>query len=31
MATEHMTDGEVAKNFDAVLENIRKGFDVIVE
>jgi antitoxin (DNA-binding transcriptional repressor) of toxin-antitoxin stability system len=31
MASEHMTDNEVAKNFDAVLEKIRKGVDVIVE
>ena len=31
MATVHMTDSEVSSNFAAVLENIRKGLDVVVE
>lgn len=31
MATVHMTDSEVSDNFDAVLENIRKGVEVVVE
>lgn len=31
MATVHMTYNEVSNNFAAVLENIRKGVEVIVE
>jgi antitoxin (DNA-binding transcriptional repressor) of toxin-antitoxin stability system len=31
MATVHMTDNEVTNNFAAVLENIRKGVEVVVE
>jgi antitoxin (DNA-binding transcriptional repressor) of toxin-antitoxin stability system len=31
MATIHMTDSEVAKDFTAVLEKITKGVEVIVE
>jgi hypothetical protein len=31
MATVHMTDDEVSNNFAAVLENIRKGVEVVVE
>jgi antitoxin (DNA-binding transcriptional repressor) of toxin-antitoxin stability system len=31
MATVHMTDLEVSNNFDAVLENIRNGVEVVVE
>ena len=31
MAVVHMTDSEVSSNFAAVLENIRKGVEVIVE
>ena len=31
MATVHMTDTEVTNNFAAVLENIRKGVEVVVE
>jgi antitoxin (DNA-binding transcriptional repressor) of toxin-antitoxin stability system len=31
MATIHMTDIEVTKNFAAVLEKISKGIEVIVE
>lgn len=31
MATVHMTYTEVANNFAAVLENIRKGVEVVVE
>jgi antitoxin (DNA-binding transcriptional repressor) of toxin-antitoxin stability system len=31
MATVHMTDIEVSNNFAAVLENIRKGVEVVVE
>jgi antitoxin (DNA-binding transcriptional repressor) of toxin-antitoxin stability system len=31
MATVHMTEGEVTNNFAAVLENIRKGVEVVVE
>jgi antitoxin (DNA-binding transcriptional repressor) of toxin-antitoxin stability system len=31
MATVHMTYHEVSSNFAAVLENIRKGVEVVVE
>jgi antitoxin (DNA-binding transcriptional repressor) of toxin-antitoxin stability system len=31
MATVHMSDNEVTKNFAAVLDNIRKGIEVVVE
>jgi antitoxin (DNA-binding transcriptional repressor) of toxin-antitoxin stability system len=31
MATVHMTYSEVAENFAAVLENIRRGLEVVVE
>jgi len=31
MATVHMTYNEVSNNFAAVLENIRKGLEVVVE
>jgi antitoxin (DNA-binding transcriptional repressor) of toxin-antitoxin stability system len=31
MATVHMTYNEVSSNFAAVLENIRKGLEVVVE
>jgi len=31
MATVHMTDLEVSNNFDAVLESIRNGVEVVVE
>ena len=31
MATVHMTDKEVSNNFAAVLDDIRKGVEVIVE
>jgi antitoxin (DNA-binding transcriptional repressor) of toxin-antitoxin stability system len=31
MATVHMSDNEVTKNFAAVLDKIRKGIEVVVE
>ena len=31
MATEHMTDSEVARNFSSVLEKVRQGVEIVVE